>query len=57
MPYFIATAATPAFGMYDGTPSGETDLEPLSRITSWLLSTVWMPPIPVASTHPTRIGS
>ena len=56
-PYFIDTAAAPALGMYCGIPSGETILAPRSRITSCWVSTVSIPPIPVATMQPMRIGS
>ena len=51
------TAAAAALGMYCGTPSGDTILAPRSRITSCSISTVSIPPIPVAITQPIRIGS
>ena len=53
----IATAAAAALGMYIGMPSGETRAAPRCRITSWLASTVAIPPMPVAITHPIRSGS
>ena len=56
-PCLIATAAAAAFGMYCGMPSGETIFAPLSRITSCWVSTVSIPPIPVAMTQPTRSES
>ena len=56
-PCFIVTAAAPALGMYCGMPSGETIFAPRSRITSCCVSTVSMPPMPVAITQPMRSGS
>ena len=53
-PCFMVIAAAAAFGMYWGTPSGETCRAPRSRITSSWVSIVPCPPIPVAITQPTR---
>jgi hypothetical protein len=53
----IDSAPAPALLIISGTDSGETYCAPRSRSVSWPSTSVWMPPMPVPSTQPTRAGS
>ncbi len=53
----MATAPLGALAIISGIASGETRSGPLSRMTSWPLTSVVIPPIPVPTITPTRSGS